>query len=163
MTGPGAFRPDGKVLALDAARELVGVGLDLATAGRSLADTADPEKLRIVDATVNLTELGRLQPEFARAAHLLSNARTRVDRIDPAFRIPPVEDAIGTLSPDVLGELDARILGNEIMAGLGWPQTARHIKVAPDGEILRLPLPLQFRVASEPLWLIRPAPESASP
>ena len=58
-----------------AARDLVGVGLDLAQAGSSLSDTADPEKLRIVDATVDLTELGRLQPEFARAARLLSAAR----------------------------------------------------------------------------------------
>ena len=39
---------------------------------------------------------------------------------------------------------------------LGWPPTARHIKVATDGEVLRLPLPLEFSVASEPLWLIRP-------
>ena len=80
-----------------AARDLVGVGLDLSQAGRSLSDTADPEQLRIVDATVNLTELGRLQPQFARAANLLSAARTRVDRIDTAFLIAPVEEAIGTL------------------------------------------------------------------
>lgn len=39
---------------------------------------------------------------------------------------------------------------------LGWPPTARYIKVATDGEVLRLPLPLEFSVAPEPLWLIRP-------
>ena len=41
----------------------------------------------------------------------------------------------------------------------------RHIKVATDGEISWLPLPLHFRVAPEPLWLIRPsapAPERVS-
>jgi len=82
---------------LRAARDLVGVGLDLAQAGRSLSDTADPDKLRVVDATIDLVELGRLQPEFARAARLLSNARQRVDRIDTDFLLAPVEDAIGTL------------------------------------------------------------------
>ena len=41
---------------------------------------------------------------------------------------------------------------------LGWPPTARRIKVATDGEVLRLPFPLQVRVAPEPLWLIRPPP-----
>jgi diacylglycerol kinase family enzyme len=46
-------------------------------------------------------------------------------------------------------------------AGLGWPPTVRTIKVATDGEVLRLPLPLQFRVAPEPLWLIRPQREPA--
>ena len=39
---------------------------------------------------------------------------------------------------------------------LGWPPTARRVKVATDGEVLHLSLPLQFRVAPEPLWLIRP-------
>ena len=42
---------------------------------------------------------------------------------------------------------------------------ARHVKVATDGEIVWLPLPLEFSVSSEPLWLIRPdtpAPERAA-
>ncbi len=41
---------------------------------------------------------------------------------------------------------------------LGW----RHLKVATDGEIFRLALPLEFTIATEPLMLIRPdtvAPE----
>lgn len=45
------------------------------------------------------------------------------------------------------------------------PFAARRIKVATDGEIVWLPLPLQFRVSPEPLWLIRPsapAPERAA-
>jgi hypothetical protein len=33
----------------------------------------------------------------------------------------------------------------------------RHIKVATDGELNRLEMPLLFRVAPEPLWLIKPA------
>jgi len=43
---------------------------------------------------------------------------------------------------------------------------ARRMKVATDGEITWLSLPLQFRVAPEPLWLVRPstaAPERAGP
>lgn len=34
---------------------------------------------------------------------------------------------------------------------------ARHIKVATDGEVMRMPLPLTFEVARQPLMLIRPA------
>lgn len=82
---------------LDAARELVDVGVDLARAGRSLATTADPEQLRIVDATVNIDELQRLQPEFASAARLLASAVRRVDDIDQGFLVSPVEDAIAKL------------------------------------------------------------------
>jgi diacylglycerol kinase family enzyme len=63
-----------------------------------------------------------------------------------------------------LGQADQviSIACTRLQAGLGWPQTARHVKVATDGEILRLPLPLEFRVAPEPLWLIRPASEPTS-
>ena len=46
------------------------------------------------------------------------------------------------------------------------PFGARRIKVATDGEICWLPLPLEFVVSPEPLWLIRPAtpaPERAAP
>jgi diacylglycerol kinase family enzyme len=57
-----------------------------------------------------------------------------------------------------LGQADQvlSIACTRLKAGLGWPMTARSIKVATDGEILRLPLPLEFSVAAEPLWLIRP-------
>ena len=43
---------------------------------------------------------------------------------------------------------------------------ARRVKVATDGEICWLSMPLEFAVAPEPLWLIRPdtpAPERAAP
>jgi diacylglycerol kinase family enzyme len=62
-----------------------------------------------------------------------------------------------------LGDADQvlSIACTRLKAGLGWPQTARSIKVATDGEVLRLPLPLLFRVAPEALWLIRPAPQRA--
>ncbi len=43
---------------------------------------------------------------------------------------------------------------------LRWPLTAHHIKVAADGEVRRMPLPLRFRVSPQPLWLIRPLPQS---
>lgn len=62
-----------------------------------------------------------------------------------------------------LGDADQvlSIACTRLKAGLGWPQTARSIKVATDGEVMRLPLPLLFRVAPEALWLIRPAPQRA--
>jgi diacylglycerol kinase family enzyme len=40
---------------------------------------------------------------------------------------------------------------------------ARHFKVATDGEVERLPSPLQFRVAPHPLWLIRPSERREDP
>ena len=48
-----------------------------------------------------------------------------------------------------LGDADQvlSITCTSLNAGLGWPQTARSIKVATDGEVLRLALPLQFRVS----------------
>jgi len=57
-----------------------------------------------------------------------------------------------------LGQADQvlSIACTRLKAELGWPQTARYVKVATDGEVLRLPLPLEFRVSPEPLWLIRP-------
>ena len=57
-----------------------------------------------------------------------------------------------------LGQADQvlSIACTRLRAAPGWPQSARHAKVAIDGEVLRLRLPLQFRVAPEPLWLIRP-------
>ncbi len=82
---------------LHAARELIDVGIDLSQAGKSLASTADPEQLRIVNATVNLAELERLQPEFENAARLLEGAKQRVDDIDTAYLVAPVEDAIAKL------------------------------------------------------------------
>ncbi len=37
----------------------------------------------------------------------------------------------------------------------------RRMKVATDGEVTRMALPLVFRVAPEPLWLLKPEPEPA--
>ena len=42
----------------------------------------------------------------------------------------------------------------------------RRVKVATDGEVTRMSLPLVFAVSPKPLWLIRPAtpaPERAGP
>ncbi|HEY8215802.1 MAG TPA: DUF4012 domain-containing protein, partial [Acidimicrobiia bacterium] len=79
---------------LDAARELVAVGSDLARVGRHLTTTADPDQLRIVNSTVNLDELARLRPEFERTARVLTSAQERMDAIDTTFLISPIEDAI---------------------------------------------------------------------
>ena len=40
-----------------------------------------------------------------------------------------------------------------------WPLGRRRMKVATDGEVLRLRPPLEFGVAAEPLMLLRPEPE----
>jgi diacylglycerol kinase family enzyme len=66
-----------------------------------------------------------------------------------------------------LGEADQVLNFAFVRLGLrsARPFTARRIKVATDGEVLWLPLPLEFRVSPEPLWLIRPsapAPERAA-
>ncbi|MCJ7672921.1 MAG: DUF4012 domain-containing protein, partial [Acidimicrobiia bacterium] len=82
---------------LRAARDLTAVGIRLSRAGRQLSSTADPEQLRIVDATVNLAELERLRPEFESTARTLSAARRQVADIDTTFLIAPVEDAITKL------------------------------------------------------------------
>jgi Protein of unknown function (DUF4012) len=82
---------------LRAARDLTNVGIDLAHAGRQLATTADPHQLRIVNATVNLAELERLQPEFEAAARTVASARRRVEAINTAFLIAPIEDTIAKL------------------------------------------------------------------
>ena len=79
---------------LDAASELVDVGVDLAQAGRNLTATADPDQLRIVDSTVNLDELARLRPEFETTARLLTSAQRRINAIDTTFLIGPIEDAV---------------------------------------------------------------------
>jgi hypothetical protein len=79
---------------LDAARTLVDVGVDLSRVGRQLTTTADPDQLRIVDSTVNLSELARLRPEFERTARVLTAAQDRMNAIDTTFLISPIEDAI---------------------------------------------------------------------
>jgi diacylglycerol kinase family enzyme len=42
-----------------------------------------------------------------------------------------------------------------------WPLRTQKVKVATDGEITWLQLPLEFRVAPQPLRLIRPADPAA--
>ena len=82
---------------LRAARDLTGVGVDLAQAGDHLATTADPRRLEIVNATVNLAELEHLQPEFETAARTVASARQRVEAIDTAFLIASIANPIAKL------------------------------------------------------------------
>ena len=49
-----------------------------------------------------------------------------------------------------------------LVVNTAWPFRARRIKVATDGEIIKLSLPLTFRVAPQPLLLIRPAKNTAN-
>ena len=44
----------------------------------------------------------------------------------------------------------------------GWPIRRRRIKVATDGEVMRMAGPISFGVAPEPLMLLRPEPEEAA-
>jgi diacylglycerol kinase family enzyme len=66
-----------------------------------------------------------------------------------------------------LGEADqlVSLACVQLTVSAARPFGARRIKVATDGETFWLPLPLQFAVSPEPLWLIRPdtpAPERAA-
>ena len=78
---------------------------------------------------------------------------------------------LGLLLRGALGQLgDAdqvlRVACVRLNVRMRRPFGARRIKVATDGEICWLTLPLEFSVSPEPLWLIRPdtpAPERAAP
>ena len=57
-----------------------------------------------------------------------------------------------------LGEADAmlHLATAQLRVDRRRPFGARRLKVATDGEVQRMRLPLQFRVAPHPLWLIKP-------
>jgi UDP-N-acetylmuramyl pentapeptide phosphotransferase/UDP-N-acetylglucosamine-1-phosphate transferase len=82
---------------LHAARELTAIGADLARTGRRLTTTADVQRLRIVNASVNLAEVHRLEPELVATTTAIEDAQERVRRIDRDFLVGPVDDAIGKL------------------------------------------------------------------
>jgi hypothetical protein len=82
---------------LRATRELAAIGADLAQTGSRLATRADPQRLRISQATVNLAEVRRLVPEVDRVVRQLGQARRRVTSIDSAFVVSPLGDAIDSL------------------------------------------------------------------
>lgn len=82
---------------LRAARALMSVGIDLSRAGRRLASSADPQKLRIRDGTLPFDELARLEPELASTAGELGRADARLRDINRTFLVGPVEDAITKL------------------------------------------------------------------
>jgi diacylglycerol kinase family enzyme len=44
-----------------------------------------------------------------------------------------------------------------------WLGRSRHVKIARDGEVEQLSVPLTFRVAPQPLWLLRPADPGEDP
>jgi len=90
-----------------------------------------------------------------------------------AIMLKPVRrlTMLGLLLRGAFGQLGAAdqlvsLACRHLTVSIGRPATLRRIKVATDGEIVWLPLPLEFAVSPETLWLIRPttpAPERAAP
>ena len=107
------------------------------------------------------------------AYHARSQLLTAASAGAPRAGLRPVRRLamLGLLLRGAFGQLgDAdQVLGLacvRLNVRLRRPFGARRIKVATDGEICWLTLPLEFVVSPEPLWLIRPAtpaPERAAP
>jgi diacylglycerol kinase family enzyme len=67
--------------------------------------------------------------------------------------------AMGTLSES---ESVERFTFDHLVVRPSRLYRARRVKVAFDGEVAWMPPPLQFRVLEQPLWLLKPAPDSTS-
>jgi Protein of unknown function (DUF4012) len=79
------------------ARELTDIGADLSRTGGQLTTTANPQQLKIVNATVDIAELRRLEPELEATTAQLQATQQRVRAIDRDFLVPQLDDAIGKL------------------------------------------------------------------
>jgi UDP-N-acetylmuramyl pentapeptide phosphotransferase/UDP-N-acetylglucosamine-1-phosphate transferase len=82
---------------LQTGRQLADIGAALSRTGQQLTTTADVQKLKINDGTVDLAEVERLEPELAATTGQLEAARSRVRGIDRNFLVTPLDDAIGKL------------------------------------------------------------------
>ena len=83
-----------------------------------------------MNATVNLAELERLQPEFESTARALASAQHRVAAINTAFLIAPLEDAIAKLDrrlvPAVRDSATAAFAARVLPAVLGGDGPRRY-------------------------------------
>jgi len=86
---------------LRAARQLASIGVDLADVGQRLASTADPQRLRLTNGTLDLEELRRLQPELDATARALATANVRMHAIDHRFLVGPLEQQLDKLDRKV--------------------------------------------------------------
>jgi UDP-N-acetylmuramyl pentapeptide phosphotransferase/UDP-N-acetylglucosamine-1-phosphate transferase len=86
---------------VQAARQLADIGNDLAHAGRTLTESVDPEKLRVIDGRVPLEEVEVVAPKLDEAARLLARSRERLRDVDSGFLLEPVREGIDKIRDEV--------------------------------------------------------------
>jgi diacylglycerol kinase family enzyme len=114
-------------------------------------------KMRTPTLFVGNNALQMKQLGFSLAQNI-SNGELAAIVLKPVRRLA----MLGLLLRGALGQLGTseRVLSfpfQSLVISPAWPFRTRRIKVATDGEITWLQLPLEFRVAPQPLRLIRPA------
>jgi hypothetical protein len=82
---------------LEAGRQLTEIGASLSRTGQRLTTTANTQNLRIVNASIKVDEVIRLEPEIASTTAELESALQRVEDLDRDFLVPQVDDAVGEL------------------------------------------------------------------
>jgi UDP-N-acetylmuramyl pentapeptide phosphotransferase/UDP-N-acetylglucosamine-1-phosphate transferase len=82
---------------IDAARSLARIGVDLSRAGRQLADTIDPDALRVVDGRVPLEAVAAAEPQLVEASRVLTSGKRDLDGIDTTFLVADVDEAVRKL------------------------------------------------------------------
>jgi hypothetical protein len=98
-----------------AARVLSEVGVDLASAGASVAAAADPDRLSVVDGRLPLAAVRSLVPRLARGAAALDRAAARLRglRADP-YLAGPVRDVVDKVDRELVRA--RREVGNASLA-----------------------------------------------
>ena len=84
-----------------AMRTLTDAGLQLARAGVRLTAPVDPEKLRFRQGTIDLEEVKRITPSLDQAARLLTKTSARVNDLDSALLVGPVDEALGDVKHEL--------------------------------------------------------------
>jgi diacylglycerol kinase family enzyme len=126
-----------------------------------IAAQGKPRKLRTPTLFVGNNALQMKQLGFSLAEDI-DNGELAAIVLKPVRRLA----MLGLLMRGALGQLGSseRVLSfpfRHLVVNPAWPLRTRRIKVATDGEITWLQMPLEFRVAPQPLRLIRPAGQSA--
>ena len=122
-----------------------------------IAAQGTPRKLRTPTLFVGNNALQMKQLGFSLAQDI-DNGELAAIVLKPVRRLA----MLGLLLRGALGQLGSseRVLSfpfRNLVVNPAWPLRTRRIKVATDGEITWLQMPLEFRVAPQPLHLIRPA------